>query len=197
MTTPQVIYKPPKARIPKPRLLTYDDYVRLTPSDNGNYELHHGNIIYMPSPTPSHQIFSGNLFTEMNVHVRRHKLGRVMTAPMDTVFTIHDTFQPDILFIAQERLGIIGEKKIEGAPDLVVEILSPGNDTKEMAYKKVIYEFSEVREYWLVNLTKKTLTQYENKDGDFYVKYIFQQTDTLTSLVIKEFKANMQDLFDF
>jgi Uma2 family endonuclease len=197
MTTPQVIYKPPKARIPKPRLLTYDDYVRLTPSDNGNYELHNGNIIYMASPTPQHQIFSGNLFTEMNVHVRRQKLGRVITAPMDTVFTIHDTFQPDILFVAQERLGIIGDKKIEGAPDLVVEILSPGNDTKEMAYKKVIYEFSEVREYWLVNLTKKTLTQYENKDGDFHVKHIFQQTDTLTSLVIKDFKADMQDLFDF
>ena len=77
---------------------------------------------FTDSPIPLHQIVSGNLFAELHVHIRRHKLGRVIAAPMDTVFTLNDTLQPDILFLTNERSHLIGEKKIEGAPDLVGEI---------------------------------------------------------------------------
>ena len=196
MVLPEVIFKQHPARIPKPRLLTYDDYVRLTPPDSGNYELHDGRIIYMASPIPLHQIVSGNLFAELHVHIRRHKLGRVIAAPMDTVFTLNDTLQPDILFLTNERSHLIGEKKIEGAPDLVVEILSPSNTPKEMGYKKVIYEMSGVREYWIINLKKRILTQYENIDDEFRIYRIFNETDTLTSLCIEGFETPMSELFE-
>jgi Uma2 family endonuclease len=165
--TVQVALKQPKVRIPKPRLLGYEDYVRFTPPDSGNYELHNGLIIYRVTPVPLHQIVLTNLLTEMTVYVKKHKLGRMLPAPMDTVFTLNDVLQPDLLYLSKERLHLVGAKKIEGAPDLVVEILSPSNHSKEMGSKKLIYELSGVREYWLVNLDKKTLTQYENVENEF------------------------------
>ena len=185
-----------KIRIPKPKLLTYDDYAKLTPPDNGNYELHNGQIIYMPSPIPLHQIVSDNLSANLIVYLRKHKLGRIISAPMDVVFNPIDTFQPDILFLSNERLSLIGDKKIEGAPDLVVEILSPSNNPKEMGYKKVIYEMSNVKEYWIINLKKQILTQYENIEGEFLIHRVFEKKDTLTSLTINGFEMPMNELFD-
>jgi Uma2 family endonuclease len=194
--TVQVALKQPKVRIPKPRLLGYEDYVRLTPPDSGNYELHNGLIIYRATPVPLHQIFLTNLLTEMTVYVKKHKLGRMLPAPMDTVFTPNDVLQPDLLYLSNERLHLVGAKKIEGAPDLVVEILSPSNHSKEMGYKKLIYELSGVREYWLVNLDKKTLTQYENVENEFYMRRVFQYADTLTSLILAGFETPMSELFE-
>jgi Uma2 family endonuclease len=196
MMTPQVIMKQPKARIPKSRMLSYEDYARLTPPDSGNYELHNGQIIYMPTPIPAHQRLSMRLSNRLFNYCDKHKLGEIFTAPMDTVFTTYDTLQPDILFLSNNRLNLIGDKKIEGAPDLVVEILSPSNTPKEMGYKKLVYEFSGVREYWIVNLDKKILTQYENVNDEFFQRRIFQATDTLTSLILQGFEASMNDLFE-
>ena len=196
MMSPEVVMKQPKVRIPKQKMLTYDDYVRLTPPDSGNYELHNGQIIYMPSPIPLHQIVSDNLSANLIVYLRKHKLGRIISAPMDVVFNPIDTFQPDILFLSNERLSLIGDKKIEGAPDLVVEILSPSNNQKEMGYKKVIYEMSNVKEYWIINLKKQILTQYENIEGEFLIHRVFEKKDTLTSLTINGFEMPMNELFD-
>ena len=196
MILPEVTMKLPKVRIPKPRLLTYDDYVRLTPSDSGNYELHNGQIIYMASPIPAHQKVSMRLSSRLFNHIDRHKLGEILTAPMDVVFTPNDTVQPDILFLSNERMHLLGNKKIEGAPDLVVEILSPSNSPKEMGYKKILYEMCGVREYWVINYDKKTLAQYENVDGEFFMRCIFQKTDTLTALCIKDFQTPMNELFE-
>ena len=195
MTT-EIIMVRPKVRIPQPKMLTYDDYVRLTPPDSGNYELHNGKIIYIATPIPLHQFFSNNLATNLTVYLRENKLGRAISAPMDTVFTPYDTLQPDILFLGTDRLHLIGNKKIEGAPDLVVEILSPSNSAKEMGYKKLVYEMSNVREYWVVNLVKKTLTQYENVEGEFIMRRVFQEHDTLTSLIIEGFETEMSGLFE-
>jgi Uma2 family endonuclease len=187
----EMMAAPPKSRIPQPKLLTYDDYVRLTPPDSGNYELHNGQIIYIATPIPPHQRLSMRLSNRLFNHIEPNKLGEVFTAPMDTVFTSIDTFQPDILFLSNERLHLIGDKKIEGAPDLVVEILSPSNTPKEMRYKKMIYEMTNVKEYWVVNLDKQILTQYENIEGEFVIRQVFKKTDTLTSFIIDGFEVSM------
>ena len=192
----EFVIKYPKVRVSQPKMLTYDDYVKQTPPDSGNYELLNGQIIYMASPIPTHQIVSANLLTDMTVHTRLNKLGRVIPAPMDVIFTQHDTIQPDILFLSNARLHLIGDKKIDGAPDLVVEILSPSNNAKEMSYKKSVYEFSGVREYWVINLTKKTLTQYENVESEFFMRRVFKETDVLTSLVLTGFETPMNALFE-
>ena len=146
--------KSDKLKFPKPKLLTYEDYARLTPPDSGNYELHNGKIIYMLSPFYTHQNISMILSAALYIHVKNNQLGQVCTAPLDVKLTENDTVQPDILFIKKQRESII-DGIIKGAPDLVVEILSPSNDAKEMSYKKYIYEVSGVSEYWVINLQKR------------------------------------------
>ncbi len=193
---PEIVMKYPKVRIPKQKMLTYDDYALLTPPDSGNYELHNGQIIYRPSPIPLHQKISMRLSSRLFNHVDSNKLGEIFTAPMDVIFTSLDTFQPDIFFLSNDQLHLIGDKKIEGAPDLVVEILSSSNTPKEMGYKKIIYELSGVREYWVINLEKQIVTQYENVEGEFVSRRIYQKIDTLTSLIINGFDIKMAELFN-
>ena len=113
---------------------------------------------------------------------------------MDVIFTPNDTIQPDILFIVADRLDII-DRQVKGAPDFIVEILSEGNTAKDMSYKKHIYESSGVREYWVVNLKKQILRQYENIEGEFFSKQ-FNIGDTVQSLVIEGFSLEINDLFN-
>ena len=184
-----------KVRTPRIKLLTYDDYAKLTPPDSGNYELHNGQIIYMPTPIPKHQKISGKLHYLLFGHILAHKLGEVYAAPMDTKFTEHDTVQPDLLFIAQDRLSIIGDKKIEGAPDFIIEIHSPGNTAKDMSYKKHLYESFDVKEYWVVYPAKNIIKQYENYEGEFVLVRQYGKGDVLQSIVIQGFVLNVSDIF--
>lgn len=187
--------KPDKLKFPKPKLLTYADYARLTPPDNGNYELHNGKIIYMPSPLDIHQKISMNLSAALHFHVKNNQLGQVRTAPLDVKLTENDTVQPDILFIKKDRENII-DGIVKGAPDVIVEILSPSNDAKEMSYKKYIYEVSGVKEYWIINLKKQTLTQYENRENELFLRETYTIDDTLKSLIIEGFEIEIKDIFD-
>jgi Uma2 family endonuclease len=188
----EYITKPKKSK--KPKLLTFEDYARMTPPDSGNYELHNGKLIFMPSPLFLHQDISASLSVELYFFVKKNKLGKVVTAPMDVILTEHDTFQPDILFISKDRLNII-EGQIKGAPNLIVEILSDGNSAKEMSYKKHIYESTGVQEYWLINPTKKTVTQYKNEDGEFFPIHILDTEGVLQSIVVEGFSFKINDIF--
>lgn len=178
------------------KILTYDDYVALTPPDSGNYELHNGKIIFMASPTPRHQDVSMNLSARMLIHANSNNLGKVYQAPLDTKFDEINTFQPDILFISKKHLSIIGKKKIEGAPDLVVEILSESNTPKEMSYKKYIYESYLVKEYWLVNLEKSTVTVYQNTDGELLPLGIFSRNEVIESKVLAGFNISVKEILE-
>ena len=190
-TAPQK--KANKSKFPQPKLLTFKDYERLTPPDNGNFELHNGKIIFMASPLAKHQIVSGNLHAAIHSHIRQNKLGVVLTAPMDTILTPNDTVQPDLLFITNERLNII-DRQVKGAPDFVIEILSGSNTPKEMSYKKYLYESTGVREYWVINIEKQIITQYENVEGEFIRRTVAHFNDTLTSFVIEGLEVKVNDI---
>jgi Uma2 family endonuclease len=188
-------------KIPQPKLLTYQDYVKLTPPDNGNFELLNGQIYFMASPKPSHQRISLHLSYVLAAWVIPNNLGEIFPAPMDVVFTEHDTFQPDLLFITKERINIIGENKIEGSPDLVVEILSPSNDVNDaerrpMSYKKHIYEITGVKEYWLVNIEKQTLTLYKQVANELRWQTDNQKNEVLKSEIIQGFELELSKIFE-
>jgi Uma2 family endonuclease len=191
---PSFITQKGKQKSLQHRLLTYDDYARLTPVDSGNYELHNGKIIFMPSPIEQHQDVSMAISSSLYFHVKMNNLGKVLAAPMDTIFTPHETFQPDILFVSKDRLSII-DRQVKGAPDFIIEILSDGNSPKEMSHKKDIYESTGVREYWFINLKKKTLTQYENVNNKFVERNIFKTEGTIQSIVVEGFEMKMSDIF--
>ncbi len=183
-------------KIPQPKLLTYEDYVKFTPADCGNFQLISGQIIFKETPNPSHQAISGLLIVYLGGFIIENNLGELLAALMDVVFTEHNTFQPDLLFITQERLNIIGENKIEGSPDLVVEILSPSNDNSEMSYKKHIYEITGVNEYWLINVEKQTLTLYKQLDNELRWQRDVQRNEVLTSEIIKGFELELNKIFE-
>ena len=184
-----------KIRNHNPKLLTYDDYVKLTPPDSGNYELHNGKIVFMATPTGIHQTISMNLSAHIWQYIRPRQLGRILTAPMDTIFSPHDTLQPDLLFVSKEREHII-KKVVDGVPELVVEIKSPSNTRTEMSYKKYVYESTGVREYWYISPKKQTLTQYENRDGELVRLQVLTINDVLKSFVIEGFEIPLKHIFE-
>lgn len=190
ITSPQKRVK----KFPQPKLLTYNDYLRLTPADSPNYELQNGKIVYTHSSIFKHQETQNLLSTYLTMHVLQNKLGKVVTTPMDTKFNENNVFQPDILFVQQDRLAIIN-KIVDGAPDLVVEILSPANDAKEMSYKKYIYETSGVKEYWIINIEQQTLIQYLLIDNELHRQKQLTITDTLQAVAVPNFTIKLQLIF--
>ena len=130
---------------------TYTDYKNLPESETARYELLGGDLVMVPSPNEYHQRISGNLQFLLRSFVRERGLGIVYHAPFDVVLSPENVVQPDILFIAAERAHIITEDNVQGAPDLVIEILSPATAGRDRTYKRTLYARYGVGEYWLVD----------------------------------------------
>ena len=113
---------------------TYEDYAKLP--EGSPYQLIGGDLIMVPAFTPYHQRISRKIEFLLLQHVERNDLGEVLYSPIDVYFGEEDTFQPDIIFISKERSAIIGETKIEGAPDLIIEILSPSTAYYDLGRKE-------------------------------------------------------------
>ena len=113
---------------------TYDDYLK-TP-DNKRYELIEGELYMTPSPITSHQRISRKIEFLLEKFVTENELGEIFYAPYDVYFDDENVVQPDILFISKDRLNIIGDKNLQGAPDLVIEILSESNAYMDLIQKK-------------------------------------------------------------
>ena len=141
---------------PKPRVkFTAKDYMSL-PGDK-RYQLLDGEMILAPSPTTRHQTIVQRLNLALQEFVAAGSLGRLWFAPLDVVLSDHDVAQPDILFVSKERSSIVTDANIPGAPDLVVEILSPGTVDFDRGYKQALYGRHGVREYWLVDPDAETV----------------------------------------
>ncbi|NIV03682.1 MAG: Uma2 family endonuclease [Calditrichae bacterium] len=133
---------------------TYDDYIRI---DNQNrYEVIEGELVMAPSPLTQHQRVSGKLESLLGNFVEKKKLGEVFDAPFDVIISPHNVFPPDILFLSNENLGILTGKNVQGAPDLIVEILSPGTAVYDMGVNKEVYERAGVKELWVFDPESET-----------------------------------------
>ena len=131
-----------------PRKLTYEDYVRL-PEDGLRHELIDGEHFVSPAPIEKHQLVSWNLAWFLADHLRRSRQGQAFTAPFDVLFSPHDVVQPDLVYISNERSEIRTGRNVQGAPDLVVEILSESTRQEDEVRKLRLYELFGVREYWI------------------------------------------------
>lgn len=153
------------------KLVTYDDYCEL-PDDGNQYQIIGGELYMTAAPFSRHQRTSRNIFRIIDEHVSKNDLGETFYAPFDVVFSMIDIVQPDILFIAKERLAIITEKNIVAAPDLVVEVLSDSTEKMDRNSKKALYAYQGVKEYWLADPNAKTIEQFtlEDRSLEFNVK---------------------------
>lgn len=128
-------------------------------------ELIEGRLYMSPAPNTEHQQLIGDLFTDINIHVRRQSLGRCFVAPTDVYFDEHsNAVEPDIIFIANAN-GIIKPDAIHGVPDLVIEVLSANNSKHDTVTKKRLYQHFGVREYWIIHPKTKQSTGYLLQNG--------------------------------
>jgi Uma2 family endonuclease len=145
-------------RSQSPRL-TYQDLLRL-PDDLLRHELIDGEHYVSPAPVVKHQDIVLNLVHILVSFVRAHRLGKVMVGPVDVLFTEHDVVEPDVLFVATAHGDRVRERYVAGAPDIVVEVLSPSNRGYDRIKKRRLYESHGVPEYWIVDPPAETLEVY-------------------------------------
>jgi Uma2 family endonuclease len=131
--------------------LTYDDFV-LFPDDGKRHELIDGEHYVTPSPNMRHQQISGDLFGLIWRYLEAHPIGRIFHAPLDVVFSRYDVVEPDLLYVSNARAAeVLTSANVKGAPDLVIEIGSPGTRKRDETIKRHLYERSGVSEYWVVD----------------------------------------------
>ncbi len=128
------------------------------PEDGNRYEAIDGQLYVTPAPTVRHQRISRNLHVALMALLMEPGHGELLYAPVGVEFPeTEEGVQPDLLFIRQERLGIVGEDWIRGSPDLVIEILSPGTAKRDRTTKRKLYDRQGVAEYWVVDSEAETI----------------------------------------
>jgi Uma2 family endonuclease len=133
------------------RRWTYRDLVAL-PEDSLRHELLDGEHVVTPSPAVAHQLILWNLVREFTVFLDAHPIGTALAGPFDVKFSLFTVLVPDLVYFTAERFArVVNEKHAIAAPDLVVEILSPGTRRRDKGRKRAIYEREGAGEYWIVD----------------------------------------------
>ena len=175
--------------------LTYEEYLK-TPEIKARYDIVDGVMIMAPSPTLRHQTILRQLFLLLNRFVAEHQLGEVWFAPLDILVQRAPlrTTQPDLLFVSNERSEILGDI-IEGAPDLVVEILSPNNSRADIQAKLGDYAGLGVRECWLVSPEARSVEVLGLSEGNLARVAMYGSGDLVSSSVLPELPVAVNELF--
>ncbi|MFQ5770647.1 MAG: Uma2 family endonuclease [bacterium] len=177
------------------KIYTYQNYLDL-PEDGKRYEIINGELIMTPAPITIHQRIHAKIVFELRKYTEKHKVGEVFYAPFDVVLSETNVVQPDILFVSNENANIITDKNISGAPDLVIEILSPTTGYYDLIEKKEIYEKFGVQEYWIVDPKKQWVEIYLNAENKFHLDQHLQQGGVLNSKILKGFEIEFNTIFE-
>ena len=146
--------------------LSYAQYV-LFPDDGNRHEVIDGDHYMNPAPSTYHQTVSKRLQHQLYTKIELANLGLVFNAPVDVHLAEHDIVQPDLVAILHESTASVTPAKIKGAPDLLIEILSPSTASNDQNLKRRVYERSGVSEYWIVDPAGQTLLQLSILDGRY------------------------------
>lgn len=194
-TMPALTLLPPTTW-PEPGQWTYEDYARL-PDDGNRYEVIKGVLYMTPSPTVDHQHVSAELGFSLMTFVKQHKLGLVLAAPLDVIMTgVATPVQPDLLFVRQARIAdIVTPKAITGAPDLVVEISSPGTARHDRFIKYAAYEEAGVSELWLVDPKAMTIEVYGLEGNTYQALGAWGKGEVATSRVLPGWRVAVDEIF--
>lgn len=180
--------------VPNPHIkFTLVDYLN-APEDK-RYELLDGELVMTPAPGERHQRASMLLGWKLIQFVTENRLGRVYAAPFDVVLSNTDVVQPDLLFVSNERADIVTAANVQGAPDLVVEILSPSTADRDLTFKRRLYARHGVREYWIVDSEAGNISVLLLREGEFETAGTYGAGDTLTSPTLRGFELTVDELF--
>ena len=184
------------SRQTQPVKLTYEDYV-LIPEDGKRHEIIDGEHHVTPAPNTRHQDVVMNLARVIGQFVHEHRLGRLYASPVDVVFSPTSIVQPDLVFVSSERTSIITRPNIQGAPDLVIEILSKGTRRKDEVVKHRLYEQFGVREYWLVDPDLETVRVYRLTESGYSppADLSKESNDRLTTPLLPSLELPLTEIF--
>ena len=178
--------------------LTYSDY---TAKDDGfRYELINGELLMSPAPSFFHQMSNSDLALFLKLYIKEHSLGWVVEAPTDVILDNYNTVQPDIIFISKENFSKIKKNAMYGAPDLVVEIISPNSIRRDRYIKKELYEKHGVKEFWLVDIENKSVEVFNNNDRHFELFSLTVETGKIESNLFPELEILIESIlpdFDY
>jgi Uma2 family endonuclease len=152
---------------PTPKLTYADLDVIPTEREGDRHELFDGELVVTPSPIPAHQLITSRLDRWVGNHVEAEDLGEVFVAPIDVEFAPMWVAVPDLVFVRKERMAIVKAKAIVGAPDLIVEVLSPSTRRRDLGRKKAMYERFGVPEYWIVDHRQRNVPVFVLNDGHY------------------------------
>lgn len=175
---------------------TYEDFVNF-PDDGKRHEIIDGEHYVTPSPNTKHQTIVFNLAAAFAGYLRTHAVGAAFVAPFDVVFSDLDIVEPDLLYISSNRASILTDQHVRGAPDLVVEILSPGTRKTDEVTKRKVYERFGVLEYWIVDPELETIKIYRRIEEAFarVAELSAEASDVLATPLLPDFSAALAEIF--
>ncbi len=177
--------------------LTYEDLLGF-PDDGRRHELIDGEHYVTPAPTPRHQELLGRLHLALGTYLRGSPVGKLYFAPVEVVLSDHDVVEPDLLFVSNARLGIIGSL-VRGAPDLAVEIVSPSSRRTDEVTKRRLFERAGVGEYWVVDPEIEVVKIYRRTEAGAFTRseeLRREAGDALATPLFPGFSLALQELFE-
>lgn len=176
----------------KTTLFTYEDYLKL--EEDKRYEVLEGELLEIPAPTTLHQKILWRLSRLFMLYQEKKDPGDFYLSPVDVILSEDVIVQPDIVFVSKDRLGIVKERGIFGAPDLVVEVVSPSTFKKDTEDKRRIYSKFGIREYWFVFPQEKGIEVLELKEGAYeIISYAFEK-GRVCSKVLEGFCVSLEEV---
>ena len=185
---------------PKAKLrvkLTGADYMKLTPPSHRGvrYQLIEGELIKMAGANQPHQVFIGELHFTARLQIGSPGAFEIRLPPFDVYIDEHNTFQPDLLFVSAERQHILSERGVNGAPDVVVEVLSESTRQRDLNVKMPVYGRNGVREMWVADLRNGTVSKYVGDGETLTVEQVYGPDDILTSDALPGVAIDLAPIF--
>ncbi len=177
-----------------PVRFNYSDYL-LLPEDK-RYEILDGDLYMIASPDIQHQRVSLRLTLALAEQTKNGAPGEILEAPCDVILSEDNIVQPDILFVRKEHAGIVGTFNVQGAPDLVIEILSEGTRSKDLELKGKIYGRFGVQEYWIVDPDASTIEALAWSELGYLSAGVFRKSDRMSSPLLPKLKFPLREIFN-
>ena len=174
--------------------LTFADWLRF-PDDGRLYEILEGELYVTPPPSIEHQRISRNLEFLLLSFLRRHARGEILYAPVGVRLGDEDVLEPDLVVVLREHAARIGVQVIEGAPDIIVEILSPGTARRDLGPKREKYREAGVPEYWIVDPASTSVEVLALRDGAYVRHGLFRKNEVLRSSLLPELEIALAEVF--
>ena len=173
---------------------TYNDYAAL-PNEGKRYEIVNGVLYMSPSPGWAHQEIVFEIASYLRNYLHKSGSGGVFIAPLDVELAPKDVFQPDVVVLLKANRDKLKDGHIVGAPDLVVEVVSPGSETHDRYRKLAAYARARIPEYWIVDPDSHTVEVLTCEGGEYQPQGVYHGKALLPSQIVPGLAVQVEQFF--